>query len=326
MATISVCMIVRDEEKNLGRCLESVKGLADEIIVVDTGSKDRTREIAKRYTRKVFDFRWMNDFSKARNFSISKARGKWIFMLDADEVVSERDVSKIRGLARNRHFDGFSFLSRTYTNNDLTVNFIALEKDKYPESKGYKGYDKSRAIRMFRRDDRIFYEGEVHELVEHSIKRKGGKIAEVSIPVHHFGERTVNKDDKYLELGRERVSSRNDPKAHFSLAFSLFRKGDYKGAVTGYKKAIELEPDYRDAWFGLSEVLAKQGRYQEAVKVNRRIVDKWPSESAGHYNLGELLLALGRKREAVECYQRALELGSPKRERIVGILSELKER
>ena len=73
MATVSLCMIVRNEEDVLGRCLESVKDIVDEIIIVDTGSTDRTKEIAGRFTNTVYDFPWIDDFSAARNFSFSKA-------------------------------------------------------------------------------------------------------------------------------------------------------------------------------------------------------------------------------------------------------------
>ena len=74
MATISVCMIVKNEEKVLARCLDSLAGLWEELIIVDTGSEDRTKEIAKKYTDKVFDFAWTGNFSDARNFSFSKAK------------------------------------------------------------------------------------------------------------------------------------------------------------------------------------------------------------------------------------------------------------
>ena len=94
MVTISVCMIVKNEEAVLARCLDSLKGIADEIIVADTGSSDRTKEIAAQYTDKIYDFTWVNDFSAARNFVFSKATGDYIYSADADEVLSENDRRK----------------------------------------------------------------------------------------------------------------------------------------------------------------------------------------------------------------------------------------
>ncbi len=87
MATISLCMIVKNEEAVLARCLDSIADLMDEIIIVDTGSSDRTREIASRYTDQIYDFPWNNDFSAARNFSFSKAGMEYIYTADADELL-----------------------------------------------------------------------------------------------------------------------------------------------------------------------------------------------------------------------------------------------
>lgn len=98
MVTISLCMIVKNEEKVLARCLNSIKDLMDEIIIVDTGSTDRTREIAAKYTDKVYDFVWVNDFSAARNFAFSKASCDYIYSADADEVIDEENREKFRSL------------------------------------------------------------------------------------------------------------------------------------------------------------------------------------------------------------------------------------
>ena len=96
--TFSLCMIVKNEEKVLARCLDSICDLMDEIIIVDTGSKDRTKEIASRYTELVYDFAWTGDFSQARNFSFSLATGDYIYAADADEVIDEENRKKFRAL------------------------------------------------------------------------------------------------------------------------------------------------------------------------------------------------------------------------------------
>lgn len=96
MVTISLCMIVKNEEKILRRCLDSLKGLYDEAIIVDTGSTDYTKSIAKEYTDKVYDFEWTNDFAAARNFAISKASCDYFYMADADEVLDEANHEKFR--------------------------------------------------------------------------------------------------------------------------------------------------------------------------------------------------------------------------------------
>lgn len=96
MIRISLCMIVKNEENVLARCLDSIRGLMDEIIIVDTGSTDRTKEIAYQYTQQVYDFVWEKDFSSARNFAFSKATGDYIYSADADEVLSPANYEKFR--------------------------------------------------------------------------------------------------------------------------------------------------------------------------------------------------------------------------------------
>ncbi len=92
MITISVCMIVKNEEAQLRQCLESLKPIADEIIIADTGSTDRTKEIAAEFTDKIYDFPWIDDFSAARNFVFSKANMDYIYTADADEVIDEKNI------------------------------------------------------------------------------------------------------------------------------------------------------------------------------------------------------------------------------------------
>ena len=98
MATISLCMIVKNEEQVLARCLDSVADLMDEIIIVDTGSTDRTKEVAARYTDQIYDFTWIGDFSAARNFSFSKATMEYIYAPDADEVLDAENRARFLDL------------------------------------------------------------------------------------------------------------------------------------------------------------------------------------------------------------------------------------
>jgi len=102
---ISLCLIVKNEEDVLGRCLESAKYFADEIIIVDTGSTDKTKEIAKQFTDKIYDFEWINDFSAARNFAFSKATKDYQMWLDADDVVPKKSANEINGLKKTLNAD-----------------------------------------------------------------------------------------------------------------------------------------------------------------------------------------------------------------------------
>ena len=127
MKTLSLCLIVKDEEKNLATCLESVKDCVDEIIVVDTGSTDKTVEIAKHFTDKVYFFEWVYDFSKARNFSFDRATSDYIMWLDGDDLVLEDSVEKIKELkASEQDFDVVmcSYVTAYTKNFEPTFKFM----------------------------------------------------------------------------------------------------------------------------------------------------------------------------------------------------------
>ena len=98
MITVSLCMIVKNEERILTRCLDTIADLVDEVIIVDTGSTDNTRQIAGKYTDKIYDFEWIHDFSAARNFAFSKASCDYIYSADADEVLNEENRQKFMQL------------------------------------------------------------------------------------------------------------------------------------------------------------------------------------------------------------------------------------
>jgi glycosyltransferase involved in cell wall biosynthesis len=320
-------MIVKDEAEWLEKSIASVRSVVDEIIVVDTGSTDGTPGIAERLGAKVFHYKWDDNFSNARNFAISHATGEWILSLDADETIAEKDLTAVKSLARNRHFDGFSFIIRNYTDNEFLANFVPRGDDGYRESEGFRGYDLTRLVRMFRNSG-ILFEREIHEVVEHSIRRRGGKILKVNIAVHHFGalKGEREKSQKYGGLSEARLRANpDDPKSNFDLGYFYFQKGEHEKAIGHYRKAMELKPDYVDAYFGLAEVYASQGRYGEAADVNRRILGISPDNPSAYYNLGELFMGLKRYSEAEEAYAKALELNSPQRERILEVLEKIRK-
>lgn len=119
--TLSVCLIVRDEEQVLARCLDCVKQFADEIIIVDTGSKDKTLQIAATYTGKIYRFEWSDDFSAARNFAFSKATCDYVMWLDADDVITAENCKHIRNLINEGGFDmAYLPYAATFDNDNPT--------------------------------------------------------------------------------------------------------------------------------------------------------------------------------------------------------------
>lgn len=147
---LSLCVIAKNEEKNIARCLKSVRGVVDEIIVVDTGSSDKTVQIAKRYGAKVFYYEWCNDFASARNYSIDKSTGDWILILDADEELAPISKKNIRSLMIE------SNLSMCF---NIKIKNISQYSDKEYDVENYM-------TRFFNRNEKNRYIGKIHERID----------------------------------------------------------------------------------------------------------------------------------------------------------------
>ena len=185
---LSLCMIVKDEENWLVRCLMSIMPVMDEIIVVDTGSTDRTRDIAKVFGAKVYDFEWNDDFSEARNFSLSKASGDWILVLDADEVLSPLDYKRLTRIVKSDtdHPAGYSIVTRNYVKPPYITGWTCNDGH-YAEEEDVTGWHPSSKVRLFSNDSRIRFQNPVHEFVEDSLMKHGIEIRKCDIPIHHYG-------------------------------------------------------------------------------------------------------------------------------------------
>lgn len=252
---ISLCMIVKDEENYLEKCLDSVKKIADEIIIVDTGSKDKTKGIAKKFNAKIYDFKWNHDFSEARNFSIKKAAKDWILVLDADETISKKDQNKIKkliekNLKENKEIMGYSFIQRTYSNKIKKLKWNYSKNDFYDESKPFLGWTYNRITRLFRNDKKIKFIYPIHETVIESIKKLNEKIMHTNIPIHHFqilrGQDFISKKSRYyIRLLKNKIKSYPKAKFYFELALELENLNKSKEAKKYFKKAIELNKDYK---------------------------------------------------------------------------------
>jgi len=171
-------MIIKNEEKLLDKFLSKIKKYVDEIIVVDTGSTDNSFEIAKKYG-KVYSFEWKDDFSSARNFSISKASSDWILVLDPDEIVDKENLIKIKKIIKENKYLGYRLIQETYFNCKKI---------------GVRGI-----CRLFKNDKRIKFEYNIHETVMNSIK-KIGKIGKTGIVIKHYPDLDKDKKDYYLKL------------------------------------------------------------------------------------------------------------------------------
>jgi tetratricopeptide (TPR) repeat protein len=312
-AAVSLCVIVKNEEKHLARCLQSAKPVVHEMIVVDTGSTDRTRQIATAFGARVFDFEWVDDFSKARNFSLAQASGDWILVLDADEALSPRSYDAFRSLVRLRPVKpvAYSIRTRNYTHNCSTLGWTA-NLNEFPEEEG-SGWFASDKARLFPNDPRIRFTDPVHELVEPSLRKLGVEIKTCpAIPVHHFGylseAKASDKTRKYLDLGRKKLKkNRRNLSALKEMAIQSANVGDHEKALRLWKQFLSLQPDSAEASLNSGSACWHLGRYPEAVQWADKALRLDPSMREGALNKAVAFLMMGRAQESMSILSHVLE-------------------
>lgn len=293
MATISVCMIVKNEEAVLARCLDSLQGIADEIVIVDTGSTDRTKEIAALYTSRIYDFTWIHDFAAARNFAFSKATKEYIYSADADEVLEEKDRMKFLQL-KQALLPEIEIVEMIYVNPEdcnMVYNFA-----REPRPKLFK------RLREFRWIDPIHETVALHPLVYSS-----------DIEVQHRPQRLHSgRDFEAMERELKR-SGRLSERLYSMYAKELYISGekeDFERAVVWFRQRLEQDGLSEDARMEALCVLAKQlslwEEYEQLLSLVLMEVTNGAAPAAELcFLLGEYYEISGRDAEAVVWYKRA---------------------
>ncbi|MCX5855923.1 MAG: glycosyltransferase [Deltaproteobacteria bacterium] len=276
--TLSVCMIEKNEEKHLAYCLNSLSPVSDEMIVVDTGSTDKTREIAEAFGAQIYDFEWVNDFATARNHSLSKARGDWILVMDADEVISFQDHAKLKKLISKKDKIAYNLITRNYVDKTAGDGWTCNDSTYIHEQAG-RGWFPSGKVRLFPNNEKIRFENPIHELVEFSLQRIGVGRQESGIPVHHYGEldtkKATAKDAHYYELG--------------------------------VKKMKESGGDFRSVW-ELAVQAAELGKIEESTELWHKVLGFKQREAAAYFNLANNYLHLGKYEDSYACSRKAYAL------------------
>ncbi len=211
MATVSLCMIVKDEAAVLGRCLDSICDTVDEIIIVDTGSTDATKDIASRYTDRIFDFKWIDDFSAARNYSFSKATMEFVMWLDADDVLRPKDREAFLQLKKSALEDADVIMMRYNT---------AFDETGAPVFTYYRE-------RMIRRSIAFHWVGRVHEAIVHS-----GRVKYMdNIAVTHLSVKTVYSDRNLRIYEKQAKEESLSPRDQFYYGRELYYHRHYDRAI-----------------------------------------------------------------------------------------------
>ncbi len=308
-------MIVKNEEKYLYQCLNSVKSIVDEMVIVDTGSTDRTVEIAESFGAKVFHHTWNNDFADARNISLRHATCNWILVLDADEVIEECDLAGLRNACRSGKFKAYNIVTRNYNNNSKGAAWVPND-GQCEKSKEFTGWFPSRKVRFFRNNKAIRFSGRIHELVELSVRKIGWKIGACDVSVHHFGEAKPEealeaKGRAYFKLGKQKViEGSQDPKAYFERGIKGSDLGYHEEAVRDFYRVKELAPSFPRIASNLSASLIHLERYDEAIEVLEDGIQKEPADAGLWNNLGLAYYVKGIYNVAVEKLEKAVRLKS----------------
>jgi tetratricopeptide (TPR) repeat protein len=297
---VSLCIIAKNERSHLARCLASAKPVVDEIIVVDTGSSDETKDLAVVFGAKVFDFAWVDDFSKARNYSLSKASGDWILVLDADEALSSKDYEGFRRLLEGCRPAAFRMQTRNYSNLVNTVGFRP-NRGEYPDEAGM-GWYPSDKVRLFQNDSRIHFDYPVHELVEPSLSDLKIPIHECAIAIHHYGvlnnAQALHKTSAYRKLGRKKMKNFKDSNALKEAAIQSARAGRNAESLDLWRRFLQRHPRSAEAYLNIGAVCANMGRQAEAVTNAHNALELDPKLKEARFNLAFALLMLGEAEEA----------------------------
>jgi tetratricopeptide (TPR) repeat protein len=243
--TLSVCLIVKNEEAHLARCLASVRALADEIVVVDTGSTDRTVDVAHSFGARLFDLVWPDDFSAARNFAIAQAGGDWILSIDADESIAARDHGRIRDLLARQDLDVIVASQRHYLTASAVVGWQPGAGG-YDEGAPYPGFLDIGCARLFRNRPWLRFRNRVHEEVASTDPAQPVAWGRGEFVIHHYGkagDRDLlrGKAEAYLKLGMAKAAEHpDDPQAHYELGVQYFELDQPAAALAAFARVLAV--------------------------------------------------------------------------------------
>jgi glycosyltransferase involved in cell wall biosynthesis len=288
-------MIVKNEEKVLARCLDSVRGIADEIIVVDTGSEDRTKEITRGYTDKIYDFQWIDDFAAARNFAFEKAAMEYILWLDADDLFMEEDQQKLLDLKKTL---------------DPSVDSVTMHYYLAFDAKG-NVTSSLRRNRLVKRTRNFRWEGAVHECLV-----VGGTIFNSDIAVTHKKVRidTVNRN---IEIYERRLAKGEEfsPRDLYYFANELFDHQRHQEAAEYYIKFL----DTGQGWFEdniaacgkLADIYMHLKDWDNAMKYSLQSFKYDVPRAEACCRIGFLFLSKNMVKQAAAWYKITTQLEKP---------------
>lgn len=293
MITISLCMIVKNEEEVIGRCLDSVYELVDEINIVDTGSTDRTKEVVRKYTDRIFDFKWVDDFAAARNFSFQKATKQYILWLDADDVLTEENIEKFKSLKQSLS-EKINAISMIYQLSfDMQGNVTSF----------------LRRYRLVKRSQNFQWIGAVHEYLQVSGQLHESAIAVTHFPLHHDRNRNIKIYEKQLQSGKTL-----SPRDTFYYANELLDHLRFQEAANYYETFLNDNKGWIEdsitACFKLADCYFQMNNQQKMLAAIFRSFTYDVPRPEASCRIGYFFMEQQDHLKAIFWYQQALKSGS----------------
>ena len=298
---LSVCIITRNERENLKRCLEALAPYPFEVVVVDTGSTDGTKELARGYTKAVYEFAWCDDFAKAKNYAVAKASHDMVLVLDSDEYVTALDLRQLEEQIRQHPGQ---------VGRILRKNFM-YEKEEIRSGIEYIN-------RLF--DRRHYrYEGCIHEqLLDRSTGNADAATYDTGIRIDHSGyllnaEQKQKKAQRNIRLlERLLADGGEDPYLLYQMGKSFYMAGQYAEAAGYFGRALEYELDERleyviDMVETYGYALVNSGQAQAALGFEG-LIDAFGGSSDFWFLMGFIYMNNGRFSDAVDAYEQAVRL------------------
>ncbi len=315
---ISLCMITKNEERLIEQCLNSVKGIIDEVIIIDTGSTDKTKEVANDICKKFcleakfFDFKWIDDFSVARNESLKHATKDWILVLDADEVIEKKDLIKIRDAIENANeIAGFSLEQRSYI--DKYFEGAIKNNSDFELVKEYPSYISNFLVRLFRNNSGLYFKHRIHELVEDSIIEKKLKYKKIGVVLHHFGsikdaESVNGKVEQYSKIILKQLEDEpENPRYNYQTARMYLSQNDFVNALKYFEKTAKINPNYKLVLSEIAKIYLQMNDKNRAIEYFKKSIKHNSDNPSPANNLAVAYMSIGKFEHAKKILEEQLK-------------------
>lgn len=303
--TLSLAMIVRDEENCIKRCLDSVIGLVDEIVIVDTGSTDKTIEICRSYNAQVFPYPWNNNFAEARNFGLDKVTQDWVIWLDADEEIAQDNRNQLND---KELFDNYHALAVPL------INF-------YGEMVDHDQVVKIAQPRLFRNNLGFRFENKIHEWLNLSAAYEKNRVGFLNLEIYHYGymNSQVENKQKFSRnvslLLQELKEEKNHAWTHYYLAAEYYRSNEFNTAFEHVNQSIKLFIDEGiipppSMLYSLKySILMETGSWEGAWPAIKSAVQMFPDYVDLRFYMGVILYYKKMYQEALDCFKECIKMG-----------------